>query len=73
MTRAQALQLSQALEAHTIAHNVQLRFDAGGVETWSVALDTAPTYNGDQLSALADYCVAHALTLTLQVQAMGVV
>lgn len=65
MTRAQANQLSVALEGQDIPHSIGFAYDAQGVESASVTLSTAITYTGPQLAALANYCGQHALNLTL--------
>lgn len=72
MTRAQANALSQALAGQTIAHVVSFAYDAGGVESASVALDPALIYTGAQLAQLTTYCANHALALTIKAQQMGV-
>jgi len=73
MQRAQAYALSVALEGQDIGHEIVFTYDAQGVETASVRLDTAPTYTGAQLAALTNYCAQHALNLSVVVSEMGVV
>lgn len=73
MNKAQALALVNALEARQIPGTVSFTFPSAGVETWAVQLDPARTYTGDEISALADYCTAHGLTLSLIVEQMGVI
>lgn len=72
MTKAQALQLANALEARSMPCDILLRFPAGGQETWSVQLDTTRTYMGADLAALTTYCANNGLTLSIIVSEMGV-
>lgn len=73
MTRQQAYALSVALEGQDIGHSIAFAYDAGGVESASVTLDTGPTYSGVQLAQLTNYCTGHGLALSIVVAQMGVV
>lgn len=73
MTRAQAVALSAALESREMPHAVQLTYPSPGVEQWNVNLDPTITYAGADVGALATYCSAQGLTLSIVVQSMGVV
>lgn len=72
MTRAQAIQLSQALEAHSLGHSIVFTYDQAGNETASVTLAIGPVYTGAQIGQLATYCANNGLNLSLVVDQMGV-
>lgn len=72
MTKAQALALVNALEARSMPCDALLRFNGTGVETWTVNLDPTRVYMGADIAALAAYCTANNLSLSLIVSEMGV-
>lgn len=72
MNKAQALALVTAIEARQMNCDTLLRFNGAGAETWTVQLDSTRTYMGADLAALAAYCVANNLTLSVIVSEMGV-
>ncbi len=72
MTKAQAAAASAALESALMPHSIVLTYPTAGVELWTIELSPTITYTGTQLAAIANYCAAHALTLTMIVQELGI-
>lgn len=73
MTRAQANALSQALAARHVGHEIAFAYDGTGAESANVELTAGIPYGGPDLAALAQYCAANGLVLSIVPSSMGVV
>ena len=73
MTKQQALNLVNALEAQLVPCAAALDFPAGGGERWTVTIPDTYPLSGAQLGQLATYCQQQGLGLSAQFSYLGIV
>ena len=72
MTLQQASALMGALASQNIPGDAQMRFNAGGAQTWDVSVPAGTILMGDQVARLASYCDANTLSLSFQFSSLTV-
>lgn len=73
MTKAQAVAMSDALDARSLPYSIIMTLDATGTPTWALQLSVTHVYAGADLAALAQYSTNHGLQLSATFDQLGVV
>jgi len=71
MNTAQAAALMSALAGQSIPSDAQQRFP-GGSQVWNIAVPATTVLTGDQIAALATYCDANGLSISIALASLVV-
>lgn len=73
MTKAQATAMLNAMEQNSLPGTLTLSFNGAGVPQYAVGFDPTHIYSGTDVQKITQYAKDNGLTLSVQIDQMGVV